>query len=101
VISGVESDENNTDDFDLISCREKMRGSTLSIPFTQGITSKERKELYVLGKQKIREAAIDNGIVDKTKENAKTFLRSFIAPFGYEAIVTFDEKAYDPTQPEK
>jgi hypothetical protein len=45
--------------------------------------------------QAIRDAAIERGIVDKTKENARLFLSEFVAGFGLTAEITFDENAYD------
>lgn len=43
----------------------------------------------------IRQKAIDQGIVDKTKENAKTVLSEFVGAFGLQAVIDFDENAYD------
>jgi hypothetical protein len=75
-----------------ISCREKVP----KFGFTKGTTEKERKELKAIAERKIREAAINSGIVEKTMKNAGTVLERFCGGFGYKIVVTFDDKAYDP-----
>jgi hypothetical protein len=52
-------------------------------------------------REQMRKAALAENLVEKTKENAKTILSGFVGSLGYGATITFDEKAYDPAQPEK
>ncbi len=96
VISDVAIDLSKTNTFETISCREKLR----LIGFLKPATSGQRDEMHRLAMQKIRDTAIETGIVEKTMENAKTVLGNFVGAFGYRVTVTFDEKAYDP-EPKK
>ena len=90
-VSGVEFDPNDPDSFVTISCAQKLP-SALGQPATSSQTDTMRKE----GIRKIRETAIRKGIVAKTMQNAKQVLGDFCGSLGYQATVTFDDKAYDP-----
>jgi hypothetical protein len=96
-ISGVNTDQKEGGELEVISCREKLK---IKGAF-HSASSAQRKRLEELTKEKIYKAAIDTGIVTKTMENAKSILNNFVGAFGYQAIVTFDENAYAPPPPKK
>lgn len=90
LISGVEVDPEK-DHFEMISCQgERWIG-------TKGASDGQRRRLQKEGLRSIRESAIKTGIVEKTKENAKAVLSDFLGALEYRAVITFDEKAYDPS----
>ncbi len=90
LISGVEVDPEK-DNFEIISCQGvRWIG-------TKGASDSQRRDLQQKGLRSIRESAIKTGIVEKTKENAKAVLSDFLGALEYQAVITFDEKAYDPS----
>jgi len=90
LISGVEVDPEK-DQFEMMSCQgERWIG-------TKGASDSQRRGLQQEALRSIRESAIKTGIVEKTKENAKTVLSDFLGVLEYRAIITFDENAYDPS----
>ena len=59
-------------------------------------TDNQREGVRRKAMRTILKTAIEKGIVQKTKANAKMILTEFLAGFGIEAEVSFDKKAYDP-----
>jgi hypothetical protein len=92
VIYGVTIDPEK-DHFEILTCQGRRP------LFTKGANRSEYNALEKLALKSIIESAIKTGIVEKTKENAKTVLSDFVGALGYHAVVTFDEKAYDPPAP--
>lgn len=88
VVSDVEVKSSET-----ISARSEIGGWFGGKP----ASNNQRNELARKTREKMKKAAIDSDIVEKTKENAVTFLTDFLDTLGYQAIITFDENAYDPS----
>ncbi|MDA8141553.1 MAG: DUF4230 domain-containing protein [Desulfobacteraceae bacterium] len=87
VVSGVEIIPGE-DSYKEITCYTK--------PLFNPPTDEQRDRLRGDALKIIRQKAIDQGIVAKTMENAKTVLSEFVGAFGLQAMIEFDEKAYDP-----
>lgn len=62
-------------------------------------TDAQREALRTEALSEIRKAALNQGIVEQTIENAKTALSEFTGALGIEAVIEFDEDAYDPDAP--
>ena len=87
VVSGVE----------IIPGEDSMREITCNVKqFFKPPTDNQREALRQEALKIIKQKAIEQGIIDKTKENAKTVLSEFVGAFGLQAVIEFDEKAYDP-----
>jgi len=80
-------------DIETISVRDELTGL---FPF-KAAGNAQRNGVQDKALEQIRQAAIDSGIVEKTKENAQTVLGDFLGSLGYQATITFDENAYDPS----
>jgi hypothetical protein len=59
-----------------------------------GPSDNQREAVRQEALKTILQTAIKQGIVEKTKENARMILSEFLSGFGIEADITFDEKAY-------
>ena len=59
-------------------------------------TENQREGLRQKALKIIRQKAIEQGIIDKTIENATTVLSEFVGALGLQAVIEFDENAYDP-----
>lgn len=87
-ISGVEIDPER-DVLKMISCGGKF--------YTKKMTPVQREHLEKDTLNAIKNAALDGGIVEKTKSNAEDVLTEFLGSLGYQAKITFDKNAYDPS----
>lgn len=52
------------------------------------------KHCWDRARQSARQAAIDDGIVTKTQDEAKVLIEQFVAALGWSAIIEFDEDAF-------
>ena len=64
-----------------------------------GPTDNQREGVRQEALKTILQTAIKQGIIEKTKENAKMILSEFLGGFGIKADITFDENAYYTTNP--
>jgi hypothetical protein len=64
-----------------------------------GPSDSQRERVRQEALKTILQTAIKQGIVEKTKDNAKIILSEFLGGFGIEADVTFDEEAYYTDDP--
>lgn len=94
LVSGVEVDPYDPDAFKTISCAAKLP-SAAGHPATPGQTEGLRK----IAIQKIRDAALKTGIVEKTRQNAINVLSEFLKNLGYTTKVEFEEPVYSPSSP--
>jgi len=90
VISDVEV---RPEDIETISVRDELSGCF----FYKPATNSQRNGVQRTALKEMKQSALKSGIVDKTKENARTFLSDFLGSLGYQATITFDENAYDPS----
>lgn len=60
------------------------------------LSDEQVKSLWNRVRQDARQAAIDDGIADKTQGEAKVLIEQFVAALGWSAIIEFDEGAFAP-----
>lgn len=73
-------------------------GSYAGVSFNKP-TDQQREAVRQEALKAILQTAIKQGIVDKTKENARTILTEFLAGLGVAAEVSFDDQAFHSADP--
>jgi hypothetical protein len=93
IISEIIIDWHDSLAFRAVSCRQHLiRG----FDFLKSAGEKETGTMRLALMDTLYNQAIDNGIVEHTEKQAETVLKKFCGTLGYNVVVTFDEKAYDP-----